>query len=232
MSVTAKIVGYDGRRLVIEPSFGIERELLRKNVDSVEILLCDGRRISDEQRKKIFATVRDLSLWSGHEPEFLRAYLTFWFCEDFGCEHFSLSNVDMTTAREFINWLIEFCFYYRVPTRDTLLNRTDDVYRYLYLCLAHRKCAICNDHADVHHVDRIGMGRDREKIVHEGLNAIALCRKHHNAAHLGERELFEKYHIHGIKLDKYLCERLSLRAGKDDENGRNRSSDDAESADY
>lgn len=113
-----------------------------------------------------------------------------------------------------------------------MLNRTDDIYRYLYLCLAHRKCAICNDHADVHHVDRIGMGRDRERIVHEGLLAVALCRKHHNAAHLGESELFEKYHIHGIALDKYLCQRLSLRAGKDDEDGRIRSSDDAEGTDY
>ena len=69
----------------------------------------------------------------------------------------------------------------------------------------------CGMPADVHHVDRIGMGRDRERIVHEGLRAIALCRRHHHKAHQDQRGLFEQYHIYGIPLDKRLCDRLKLR---------------------
>ena len=69
----------------------------------------------------------------------------------------------MTTAKSFINYLIEFCFHWSVPTKDSLLNQTDDISKYLYLCLANRRCAICNKPAEVHHVDRIGMGRDRAK---------------------------------------------------------------------
>lgn len=214
MIITGEISGYDGKHLILVPDEDIERELINKNIGKAEIRLFDGREISPEQRKKIFAIIRDISLWSGHEPEFLRAYLTFMFCEDYECDAFSLSNTDMSTAREYINWLIEFCFYFNIPTKDTLLSRTDDITKYLYLCLAHRKCAICNAPADVHHVNRIGMGRNRENIVHEGMLAVALCRKHHNAAHLSEKELFAKYHIYGIKLDKYLCKRLSLRTQK------------------
>ena len=54
------------------------------------------------------------------------------------------------------------------------------------------------------------MGMDREKVVHVGLNAIALCRAHHEEAHRRENALFAEYHIYGIKLEKHLCKVLSL----------------------
>ena len=209
--MNARIVGYDGRILSVVPEESIERDLLLKQPESIEIILNDGRTISAEERKKIFAIIRDISLWCGHEPEYLRGYLTFDFCAQSGNDWFSLSNVDMTTAKDFINYLIDFCFRHNIPTRDTLLNQTDDINRYLYTCLEHRKCAICNKPAEVHHVDRIGMGRDREQIVHVGLKAIALCREHHDMAHRNEKKLFENYHIYGIKLDEHLCKKLRLR---------------------
>jgi hypothetical protein len=131
-------------------------------------------------------------------------------------EWFSLSDVDMTTAKEFITYLIEFCFQFDVPTKDTLLNRTDDIGKYLYHCLEYRKCAVCNGKAEVHHVDRIGMGRDREKVVHVGLSAIALCREHHEAVHRDEKTFFERYFIYGIRLDEYLCGRLGLNTRSKD----------------
>jgi len=210
MIITAKILKYDGKWLLLEPETEIERELLRKQIGKVEIRLSDGREISADQRKKVFAIIRDISIWSGHDPEYLRQYLTWDFRSIDGLQPFSLSDVDMTTAREFITYLIDFCFYYDVPTKDTLLNQTEDIGKYLYLCLEHRKCAICNKRAEVHHVDRIGMGRDREHIVHVGLRAIALCREHHDEAHRDERALFNRYFIYGIKLDKYLCDCLAL----------------------
>ncbi|MCM1545213.1 MAG: putative HNHc nuclease [Ruminococcus sp.] len=215
MVTTAKIIDFDGKVLTLAPDKDIMRELKQKDIKSVEIRLNDGRTISAEQRRKIFAIIRDISSqWSGHTPEEIRILLTWDFLSKYGGEWFSLSDVDMTTAKEFITYLIDFCFYHNVPTKDTLLNQTDDIGKYLYMCLEHRKCAICNMPADVHHVDRIGMGSDREKIVHVGLNAIALCRKHHDMAHMDEKGLFEQYFVYGIKLDKYLCERLRLRTEK------------------
>lgn len=216
MLTTAKIIGYDGSQLLLKPDLPIDRELMQKNIGSVEIRLNDGRSISNEQRRKIFGIIRDIANWSGHDPDgyadpyAIRPFLQLDFCLKSDCECFSLSDVDMTTARHFLTYLIEFCFSHCVPTRDTLLNQTDDIGKYLYLCLEHRKCAICNKHAEVHHVDRIGMGRDREKIVHIGLKAIALCRAHHDEAHLDEKTFFEKYHVYGIKLDEFLCKCLGL----------------------
>ena len=211
MITSAKIIEYDGEKLVVIPADSLEREIIRKRIRDVEINLWDGRSISPEQRRKIYAVIRDISEWSGHIPEYLKEYLKWTFCGIHGTEMFSLSDVDMTTAKEFISFLIEFCFYNNIPTTDTLLNRTDDIGKYLYLCLEHRKCAVCNEHADIHHVDRIGNGRNRKEVVHIGMEAVALCRKHHDEVHIkGDKAVFEKYHIYGIKLDEYLCDKLNL----------------------
>lgn len=212
MISTAKIVGYDGEILQVKPLVYIDRELIQKQVGEIEIRLTDGREISAEQRKKIFALVRDISAWSGDEPERIRQFTEFDFRLLNGLEPFSLSNCDMSTAREYISYLIDFCFNHSVPTRDTLLNRTDDISKYLYSCLEHRKCAVCNDKADIHHIDTIGMGRDRSTIVHLGMEAIALCRKHHQEAHTRGKSFFDYYHIYGIKLDEHLCKILKLRS--------------------
>lgn len=211
-TVTANILAYDGQRLLLKPDESISRELAQKSITRAEIRLDDGRRISADQRKKIFALIGDIAEWNGDAPEALRPILTWQFRALYDVPDFSLSDVDMSTAKDFINYLIDFCFDHAVPTRDTLLNRTDDIGKYLYSCLEHRKCAVCNDSAEVHHVDKIGMGRDRERVVHIGLRAIALCRKHHEEAHRNEKVLFAKYHIYGIRLDKYLCDVLRLNA--------------------
>lgn len=215
MITTAKIIKYDGKFLLLAPDADLFRELTKKIIGTVEIRLTDGRTISPEQRKKIFALVRDIAIWNGDNPETIRQLLTLDFVMKNGLEDlFSLSDVDMTTAREFITYLIDFCFKWDVPTKDTLLNCTDDIGKYLYSCLEHRKCAICNKRAEIHHVDHIGMGRDREQIVHVGLNAVALCREHHDMAHRDEKGLFKHYFIYGIRLDEYLCKCLSLRSKK------------------
>lgn len=213
MIAFGKIKEAKGRQILIETEIPLSYAIERQKVGGVELRFTDGRGISPDQRRKIFATIRDISIWSGHDPEYLRSLLTWDFRCESGAESFSLSNVDMSTARDFLTYLIEFCFTHSVPTHDPLLDRTDDIDRYLYQCLAHRKCAICNEAgADVHHLDAVGMGRDREDIVHVGLNAIALCRKHHAQAHnMGKDSFCRKYHVNGIRLDEHLCKLLNLR---------------------
>lgn len=219
MITSGIIAEYDGDRLVVIPHDSLEREILRKRIKEVELRLWDGRQISPEQRRKTYAIIRDISEWSGHEPEYLKNFFKFNFCSQDGRDIFSLADVDMTTAREFITYLIEFCFYNNVPTKDSSLDRTDDIGKYLYLCLEYRKCAICNKKADVHHIDHVGTGRDRKIINHVGMKAIALCREHHQDAHINEEQLFEDYHIYGIKLDQFLCNKLNLNYNSGDKGG-------------
>lgn len=213
MIITAKIAGYDGRRLVVIPECEITDELLHKQIEDVEIRLNDGRIITALQRKKAYATIRDIADYSGHLPEFLKEWFKYEYMIQTGEDYFSLSDCSVTTARNYINILIDFCLHYGVPINEPLVQRTDDINAYLYMCLYYRKCAVCGKPADIHHVtgSKIGMGSDRGEVHHLGREAIALCREHHTKAHTDERAFFEENHIYGIKLDERLCDRLNLK---------------------
>lgn len=206
----AKISGYDGKTLSVEPEKDLSKVLLRTGSQQVELRIIDGRVITPEQRKKIFATIRDISDWCGHSPEEVRQILTWDFRSIDGRGDFSLSNVEQDTATDFISYLIDFCLRWDVPTKEPLSKRVEDIDRYLYQCLEERKCAVCGRRADIHHVDTVGMGRNRKHIVHTGLATIALCRQHHQECHTIGADFFRKYHIYGVSLTEQLLQKLAL----------------------
>ena len=163
----------------------------------------DGRHISALQRKKIYATIRDISDWTGYVPEEQKEWLKFLHTEQTGEPYFSLSNCSMDTAREFINTILEYALKEGVPLSEAGVYRTDDIGRYLYFCLKHKKCAICGLPGEIHHVDTIGMGRDRKQVDDSDYRKICLCRKHHTIAHTRGMDALEKmYHVYGIKFNE------------------------------
>ena len=214
----------DGYIMVVVPMDNT-CEIERMEITECEVQLWDGRSISPDQRKKAYALLNDISAWSGHAQEYLKEWFKYALLAETGGEYFSLSDCTMTEAREYISYLIDFCLRANVPTQKPLLEHTEDIGRYLYACLANRKCAICGAPADVHHVDRVGMGRNRDDIIHEGMEAIALCRRHHMEAHQNEATLFHKYRIYGIKLDAYLCRLLKLKGGQNERSNTYRETD-------
>lgn len=210
MKVLADIVNYDGNNLTLIPYEKLDRVLEQLKAKSVEIRIVDGRTISPPQRKKIYSLLRDISSWSGYSITEIKELLKVNYCLDKEIDIFSLSDCEKSTAKGFITYLINFCMDNDIGTKNSLLDLNDDIGSYLYTCLENRKCAICNQHGEVHHVDRVGMGRDRTQISHIGMKAICLCRYHHTLVHNDEKKIFEKYHVYGIKLDEYLCKKLKL----------------------
>jgi len=206
MILQGYLSNYDGKALTIVAPLEDDYYIVKQNITECEIRLDDGRTISSDQRKKIYATMNDIAKFTGYLPEQVKAIWKYDFIAKTGCNYFSLSDVGMTTAREFLEYLIEFCIEQDIPTKDTLLDRSPDVARYLYCCLANKKCAICGKKAELHHVDTVGMGRNRKEICHKGMHALPLCRLHHTEFHnIGKDEFFKKYHVFGIKLDDDLC---------------------------
>lgn len=121
----------------------------------------------------------------------------------YGEPYFSLSNCSMDTAREFINTILEYALKEGVPLSEAGVYRTDDIGRYLYFCLKHKKCAICGLPGEIHHVDTIGIGRDRKQVDDSDYRKICLCRKHHTIAHARGMDALEKmYHVYGIKFNE------------------------------
>lgn len=205
--------GYDGQNLTIVAPFKQDWLLMKRCVNECEIRLNDGRTISADQRKKIYATMRDISEYTGHTPDQIKALMKYDFIARTGCDYFSLSNVDMTTANEFLNFLIEFCLENDIPTLDSLLERSPDTARYIYACIANKKCCITQKKCQIHHVDAVGQGRNRKDIIHKGMHVLPLFWKLHKEAHdIGKQSFCEKYHVFGIKLDDYLCEIWKVRS--------------------
>ena len=175
----------DGTDLVVSvPNLKLGDMFQRKKIRNAEIRFDDGRHISAEQRKKAYAAKERLK-----NEYTVRT----------GVEHISLSNCSMDTARDFISFLIEFCLEWGIPLSDNVIERTDDIGRYLYYCLVHKKCAICGKDGEIHHEDAIGMGNDRTKVDDSSYKKICLCREHHTLAHsLGVIRFREMYKVYGI----------------------------------
>lgn len=201
--------------LQIEINNNILKELQRHKTKNIEITIPDNRFITHEQRKKAYATINDIADWTGDVPDRLKEYFKYRTMALTGCDYFSLSNCTCEEAREYINTMIDFCLEWEIPLSVSAAERTDDIERYLYKCLETRTCAISNTpNADVHHVDKVGMGRNRKEIDHSQLRIIALSREWHNKVHQqGEKEIFEKYKVYGIRADKALLKHLNLNYG-------------------
>ena len=112
---------------------------------------------------------------------------------------------------------MRFIVEYDIPCRVSLLEYVDDVPDYIYACLIAKKCCITGRPADLHHIDRVGMGRDRDDIIHEGMEVLPLCREMHQEAHtMSDREFFEKYHLPGgVVMDKTLCRIYKVKAKRE-----------------
>lgn len=197
-------VDNSGTHLQIKiPDKDISYYITDKKAKYGELRIDDGRHISALQRKKIYATIRDISDWTGYVPEEQKEWLKFLHTEQTGEPYFSLSNCSMDTAREFINTILEYALKEGVPLSEAGVYRTDDIDRYLYFCLKHKKCAICGLPGEIHHVDTIGMGRDRKQVDDSDYRKICLCRKHHTIAHARGMDALEKmYHVYGIKFNE------------------------------
>ena len=207
-------IGHDGITVFV-PYTDWNRLALRQ-YDAAQVGFPDGRTISPDQRRKAYALMGEIAAWSGHSPDEIKLTAKRQYMD----QHmqalqkslFSLSNCDITTAREFISYLIEFILTFDIPTSVPLVSLCEDVRQYVWHCLMHKKCAICGQKADFHHVDRVGMGRGRREICHIGMKGLPLCRTHHTEAHQhGDDSLLEKYHLEPVEVDEQIAKVYALK---------------------
>lgn len=204
MYVVGKIDGYEqgaeSTSLHLSIPGGEGAALIRKKeIKKVGLWLDDGRMISAEQRKKIYASIRDFSAWTGYTPEEAKQVLKYMYVARTGRQYFSLSDCPMDTAREFINLIIDICLENGIILSDALYDRAEDTVYMLRSCLRNKKCAICGRKGEVHHWDAVGMGNDRRHYDDSGNRKICLCREHHTLAHSCGREQFtRRYHVYGV----------------------------------
>lgn len=213
--IDGKILDYDGEALLIVATYeNVQRYAVRK-YDDVIIGLPDTRQISAEQRKKAHALLNEIAEWMGDLPEYVKKLMKIDFIvqrqEKIAQQMFSLADCDVTTAKEFISYLIDFVLSHDVPLRVPITELCDDIEKTIYACLLNKKCVICGGKAELHHSPPIGAGADRKTINHLGRGAQPLCRKHHaEVEQIGQKVFDELYHIKAVPIDEKIAKVYKL----------------------
>lgn len=219
-TVKARIVGYDERRgeLLIRAPYDDWATMCKREFKECLVQPIDNRSLSDKQRRMVYALLGEISEYTGQSKDSTKYWLKIKFVsddlEETADKIFSLSNAPMSLVCAFQRYVVRFIVENDIPCSFSLLDYVDDVGDYIYSCLLNKKCVITGRHADLHHVERVGMGRSREDIIHEGMEVLPLCREMHTEAHtVPDEEFFEKYHLPGgIVMDKTLCRIYGVKA--------------------
>ena len=201
--------------------------LVKRGYRECRIELIDSRPLSSKQRRMCWAMVGEIAEWQGDMRSATGRALVREFVNDArkldfliselgenADKLFSLSNAPMSLVAAYQRYLVRFIVSNDIPTKKPMLEYVDDVADYVYSCLINKRCCICGRAADLHHVERVGMGRSRTEICHEGMEALPLCREHHTEAHtMPDEAFFKRYHLNGgIQLDKTLCRLYGLKS--------------------
>ena len=213
MITRGRIIGASPQGLVISVPY--DPRFVSQMWDEVHVDIPDGRTITPEQRRKAYALMGEIAAWAGIDADEVKMTTKHDFVQrhldGLHRELFSLSTCDVTTARNYITYLIDFVLEFDVPLKMPLLEVCDDVSKAVYACLMHKRCVICGKHTELHHVDRVGMGNNRREICHIGMRALPLCREHHNEAHQhGDAALMDKYHLEPVVIDDRIAKKYRL----------------------
>lgn len=169
----------------------------------VKIEIEDKRSITQSQRNYIFALCSDIENYVGTDKELLR----YNFMSH--CNISSLTKCSMTKAKLIIEEILDYCIINQIPI--TLKSRQNANFelndKRIYMLTLTRSCLLCGKTAQLHHFNcRVGVGYNRKKISHIGMQIIPLCYNHHVEIHaIGDLEFSKKYHIEkGITVDKRI----------------------------
>ena len=189
--VMKNIYNFMDRELLIDMQIDPEKELEK------------AKEINHDQRKKIYAILRDIDVYTGQGVEALKKQLKLEFLKATKFEMFSLSNCSKEIAGKFIEYLIRFCFEQGVELKEHPKEAFDNIEDYIRLCLDKKICCICGKpySRSPHHLKCIGMGNNRRKVDDSEYPKLPVCyEKHHPEIHtIGDMEFLAKYHVVGVK---------------------------------
>jgi hypothetical protein len=150
----------------------------------VNFEVIDGKKITVQQRKKIFALLNDIYLFTGQPQEDLRQQFQFYLEMIKGYEPISLTDTTRRIASELIEVIIAWVFQHDIPLNYKTSDLMKEDNYFIYLSTINRTCVVCGKkNADLAHRYAVGRGRNRNTIDHYGNEVLALCRRHHQTQH-------------------------------------------------
>lgn len=203
-----------------EPNKERLRTMYKGDISNIEmeINFPDPRRFTPKQRGLMYALFNNIYEWSNQELGIVDQDIPVevigdaetikdWFYSRYILKYqkdISVKNISNTTVSEMNNLLeliIDFMFEWDVPFAEGYELLPKNEQWYLYQCCKHRKCAVSGLPAEIHHINAVGAGNNRNKVDHTKKLVIALSRKYHAEAHkIGNQQFLEKYKLAGIYL--------------------------------
>lgn len=188
----------DGTYSVVATGVELEQshiDLLENGYSLIaEVEVPDNKKLSIEQRKKIFALCRDIELHWGEPVESLRKRFQAELEIMNGYYEISLRDCSMRVASELIELIIAFMFHHQIPMRVETSKLLSGDKAMLYWATVNRNCVICGKHGELAHHKAIGRGANRRKMNHYDYEVLCLCREHHQSQHNMGVETFDKLH--------------------------------------
>ncbi len=178
-----------------------------------DLRIHDPFKVTDKQRRKIFALCNDIEAHTGQPRDYMRYLFQEYVTVLYGYnKSISLSDCTRMQANQIIEVTLDWIFHNDIP----LSYKTSDLLKqdksFLYWSTVNRNCVICGKpHADLAHYEAVGRGMNRNKMNHYDKHVLALCREHHNEQHaIGVKSFNDKYHLHDswIKVDERLNKML------------------------
>ena len=177
-----------------------------------DVIVSDPYKITDKQRRKVFAMIRDIFNHYGQPLDYLRYMFQKQLEFMKGYEPISLSNCSRQQASELIELILDFIFTHDIPMNKATSELMSNDKYFIYKSTINRICVVCGaKNADLAHYQAVGRGRNRNKIDHYGNKVLALCRFHHNQQHnMGMDSFNKKYHLtdNWLDVDKKLNKML------------------------
>lgn len=163
-----------------------------------DVTVNDPYKITDKQRRKVFAMVRDIFNHYGQPMDYLRYMFQKQLEFLHGYEPISLSNCSRRQASELIELILDFVFTHDIPMNKSTSDLMSNDKYFIYKSTINRICVVCGaKNADLAHYQAVGRGRNRNNIEHYGNKVLALCRNHHTEQHqIGMNTFNSKYHLH------------------------------------
>ena len=183
--------------------------------DEVTVTWQDSRNRTAEQNRKAWALMSEIADFQGQEKEatYKEQSLAFTdkYLEILQGRLFHLSTATVSEASAFITMLVEIIVENGIPTKQPLYTMCEDIEKYVYACLMNKKCCVCGLKADLHHVDQVGMGYNRNTKPQLGARVLPLCRVHHTEYHtIGGTAFGEKYHVVAVPMDKRIAAKYNI----------------------
>ena len=170
---------------------------------AVDVRIHDPFKITDKQRRKIFALVNDIEAHTGQPRDYMREMFADYVRTLEGYEErLSLASCSKQQASEIIEVIILWTFEHAIPLNYKTSDLLKEDKSFLYMTVIKRKCAICGKHAELAHRYAIGRGRNRNKMDHYGNQVLGLCSSHHREQHqIGIDSFNKKYHLENSWID-------------------------------